>query len=118
MAIFFAHRTEEKIKYIGIVIAAYILIVGMLAWFLPENSTSYSMAFSKWFVDLLLFVAALLFYLFVSLALEWTGTTFLSLPFWERMPSSARVTLLVVIIVIAIIAIIVIKQSVIEQNAL
>lgn len=111
MAIYFAHRTHERMKIIGVVVAVFFSIVGVLAWLLPENGATYSEAFLKWLVVIPLFLVA-------WLALEWVGTTLLSLPFWQRMPSFARVTLLVVSIVILIVAAIVAVQFVHGPNAL
>jgi hypothetical protein len=111
MAIFFAHRTNQRMKVIGIIVSAYVSIVGVLAWLLPEKSATYSEAFFRWFVAIPLFFVA-------WFALEWGGTKLLSLPFWQRMPSIARVTLLVVSLVVVIIAVIVTVRLVHEQNAL
>jgi hypothetical protein len=111
MAIFFARRTNQRMKVIGIIVAAYVSIVGMLAWLLPEKGATYSEAFLRWFVAIPLFFVA-------WFALEWVGTKLLSLPFWQRMPSVVRVTLLVVSIVVVIITVIVTVQLVNGQNAL
>jgi hypothetical protein len=111
MAIFFAHRTNQRMKFIGIVVAAYVSIVGVLAWLLPEKSATYLEAFFRWFVSIPLFFLA-------WFVVEWVGTKLLSLPFWQRMPSVVRVTLLVVSIVVVIVAVIVTVQLVHEQNAL
>ncbi|MFZ5503423.1 MAG: hypothetical protein ACOY3V_07870 [Pseudomonadota bacterium] len=98
-------------KIIGIVVAVFFSIVGALAWLLPEKGATYTEAFLKWLVAIPLSLVA-------WLALEWVGTTLLSLPFWQRMPSFARVTLLVVSIVILIAAVIVVVQLVRGPNAL
>ena len=111
MAMYFAHSTHQRIKIIGIVLAVYVSIIGTLAWLFPEKSASYSEAYIRWFVGIPLFLVA-------WFALEWFGTKILNLPFWQRMPGIARVTLLVVSIVIVTIAAIAAVQLVHKSNAL
>ena len=111
MTIYFAHRSRQRMKVIGIIVAIYFAIVAVLTWLLPEKSATYSEAFLRWFVAIPLFFVA-------WFTLEWLGTKLLSLPFWQRMPSIVRVTLLVVCIVVVIIAAIITVQLVHEQNAL
>ena len=111
MGTYFGHRTHQRLKVIGIVAAAYISIVGVLAWLLPEKNATYSGAFLRWFITIPLFFMA-------WIVLEWVGTKLLGLAFWQRMPSIARVILLVVSIIIVILAVIVTVQMVQQPNAL
>ena len=91
MAVFFAHRTYQRIKIIGMFVAIFGVLVGALAWLLPQNSSTYLQSFSIWLVAIPLLLVT-------WFSLEWAGTKLLSLPFWQRMPSFVRITLLVVFI--------------------
>src|SRR2546428_7368746 len=97
ITMFFVSRTRQRIKIAGIVIAVYVSIVGVLAALFPEHSAVYSETFLRWLVGLPIV-------LIIWFGLEWAGTKFLSLPFWQRLPSIVRVPLLVVGIVVVITA--------------
>ncbi len=91
MAVFFAHRTYQRIKIIGMFVAIFGVLVGAIAWLLPQNSSTYLQSFSIWLVAIPLLLVT-------WFSLEWAGTKLLSLPFWQRTPSFVRITLLVVFI--------------------
>jgi ABC-type dipeptide/oligopeptide/nickel transport system permease subunit len=89
---FFARRTIQAIKVCTIVVAAYALLVMLLAYFAPVTGATFQQAFLRWFTG----IPATLLTWFV---LEWLGTTLVNQPFWSRMRSWARIALMVSIIV-------------------
>lgn len=90
-AMFFAYRTRQRIR-IGLAIcAAYVLLASAAAAIFPRDGESFASSFAWW---LLAIPAGLVAYA----ALETFGGWGLGLPFWSRMPSWARVLLLVAVI--------------------
>jgi len=96
---FFSQRTRQRTKVIGISVASYVFVIGVLAAFSPNHSASYTETFFKWFFAVPVF-------LLTWFVLEWVGTTLLSLPFWQKMSSIARITLLVLCVVAVVVAVI------------
>jgi hypothetical protein len=95
LAMDFGHRTAERVKTAIAVTAIYSVVVALLAQFLPAPGVSFPEAFLRWFVGIPATLA-------VWFCAEWLCTAALSLPFWSRMPSWARIALLVLIVVAAI----------------
>ena len=91
---FFAQRTRQWAKVITGTLVAYLLFIALLSAFFPERSGSFSEAFLRWLV---VFPVGLIAWF----AVEWCGTKFLSISFWQRLSNTNRVLLLVVLIVVA-----------------
>ena len=72
--------------------ASYVMLIAMLAILWPKAEAGFPEAFARWFVGIPASLVALL-------SIEWLGTKALGFPFWLRMPSSARIALLVVLVV-------------------
>ena len=81
-----ALRTRQSIRVAAFAVALYLVVVASLAWAFP-GSGGYYANFAKWCLGIPLGLA-------VYGLLEWSGDKLLSLPFWSRMPSAARVLLL------------------------
>jgi hypothetical protein len=85
--VLFAHRTKQRIRVALTVCAVYALLVAAVAAVFPHEGKSFASSFGWWLL-------AVPFGLVAYAALELFGTWSLSLPFWQRMPSWARVFLL------------------------
>lgn len=95
---FLAQRTRQRIKSFGIFIAVYALVIAIFAVFSLPKEGFHVEAYLRWFVGVPIVLA-------IWFVLEWAGTMFLALRFWQRMPSVVRITLLVIGIV-AIVAVV------------
>ena len=88
---FFAHRTKQRFLIALVACIAYALLVATVAAVFPRDGKSFASSFGWWLV-------AIPVGLVIYGALELFGTWSLDLPFWKRMPSWARVLLLVALI--------------------
>lgn len=95
-AMYFAHRTWSRLAVSGFALVAYVAIVSGLALFAPGKSATFGVAFFAWSWQVPAALAAMAL-------LEWLGTSVLSLPFWRRMPSTARVAALVGLVVVVVV---------------
>jgi hypothetical protein len=89
--VFFAHRMKQRFRIALAVGVAYALMVTTVAAVFPREGKSFVSSFGWWLL-------AIPVGLVVYAAVELSGTWSLGLPFWQRMPSWARVLLLVAII--------------------
>ena len=94
---YFGQRKIGGIKKVLWITVAYCLVVLFLAVFFPAHGASSSTAFLRWFFGIPSTLA-------LWLALEWLGTTVVDLPFWLRMPSWVRVTLLAFLVFAVVVA--------------
>jgi phosphoglycerol transferase MdoB-like AlkP superfamily enzyme len=102
---FFAHRTRQRILIALAACIAYALLVAAAAAIFPRDGKSFASSFGWW---LLAIPVGLVAYA----ALELIGTWSLGLSFWQRMPSWARVLLLVVVISLGAVGAIFVNQYV------
>ena len=86
-----AHRTKQRLRIAVVACAAYALLAAAVAAVFPREGLSFLPSFGWW-------LCAIPIGLIAYVALEHFGTWSLALPFWQRMPSSARVLLLVALI--------------------
>ena len=93
----FAVRNRIKIAFA--VLAIYALLVALLARFWPPPGASFQEAFLRWSWG----IPATLVVWFCA---EWLSSKVLSLPFWSRMPSWARVALLVLVVLAVVVLLI------------
>lgn len=95
---FFAHRTRQRFRVALVAWVVYAAIVATAAALYPREGKSFASSFVWW-------LAAIPVALVAYAALELFGTWSLGLPFWRRMPSWARVILLVAIICLVVVAV-------------
>jgi xanthine/uracil permease len=86
-----AHRTKQRLRIAVVACAAYALLAAAVAAVFPREELGFLPSFGWW-------LCAIPIGLIAYVALELFGTLSLGLPFWQRMPSSARVLLLVALI--------------------
>lgn len=86
-----AHRTKQRLRIGVVACGAYALLAAAVAAVFPSEELGFLPSFGWW-------LCAIPIGLFAYVALELFGTWSLGLPVWQRMPSSARVLLLVAII--------------------
>jgi hypothetical protein len=87
-----AHRTKQRLRISVVACAAYALLAAAVAAVFPREGLGFLPSFGWW-------LCAIPIGLIAYVALELLGTWSLGLPFWQRMPSSARVLLLVALII-------------------
>jgi hypothetical protein len=83
--------TSRQVKAVALFVAIYVLLCVVLARVLPAEGASFEKALLRWLLGI---PATLALWLF----LDWFGEKALSLPFWSRMPSAARILLLVLLL--------------------
>ena len=88
---FLAHRTRQRLRIALAACAAYALLTAAVAAMFPREGLGFLASFGWW-------LCAIPIGLIAYVAVELFGTWSLGLPFWQRMPSSARVLLLVALI--------------------
>ena len=88
---FFAQRTRERTRLVFIACLAFVALVAVSAAIFPHEGQGFVVSFGWW-------LAAIPVGLLAYALVESFGTWGLGRPFWQRMPSWARVLLLVVII--------------------
>lgn len=88
---FFAHRTKQRIRIAIAACIAYALLVAATAAIFPRDGKTFASSFGWWLLAIPVGLGA-------YAALELFGTRGLGLSFWQRMPSWARVFLLVAVI--------------------
>lgn len=86
-----AHRTKQRLRIAVVACAAYALLAAAVAAVFPREGHGFLSSFGWW-------LCAIPMGLIAYIALELFGTRSLGLPFWQRMPSWARVLLLVALI--------------------
>ena len=89
--VFFSHRTNRRLRMAFAACAAYALFAAAVAGVFPREGLGFLASFGWW-------LCAVPIGLAVYVALELLGTWSLGLPFWQRMPSWARVLLLVALV--------------------
>ncbi|MFZ6799046.1 hypothetical protein [Undibacterium sp. Di24W] len=94
---FFAHRTKQRFRTALVALAGFACLVGIVVAVFPGEDKSFVFSYFWWMLAIPLGLAA-------YAAFELFGTWSLSLPFWQRMPSWARVLLLVVLICAFVVA--------------
>ena len=102
---FFASRTHQRVKIASLVLLVLVAVAAVLSLLFPQPGGTFWESLGWWVVGIPMGVAA-------WLALEWCGTTVLGFAFWQKMPSAARVVLLVAIAVIVILAVVFTNQFV------
>ncbi len=90
----FAHKTRHRAKAVLTGLVVYSMLTAALAVMWPKQGVAFAEATSRWFVGIPATIA-------MWLALEWLGSKALGLPLWSRLPSWARIALLVVVVVAA-----------------
>lgn len=108
---FFAHRTRQRIRIALVASLLYALLVASIAALFPQEGKSFLSSFGWWMVAIPVCVAT-------YAALELFGTWSLELPFWRRMPSWARVLLLVTIVSFIAVVVAVVAELLGSGNAL
>lgn len=88
---FLAHRTKQRLRIAVVVCAAYALLAAAVAAVFPREGLGFLPSFGWW-------LCAIPIGLIVYVAVESFGSWSFERPFWQRMPSSARVLLLVALI--------------------
>ena len=86
-----AHRTKQRLRIAVLASAAYALLAAAVAAVFPREGRGFLQSFGWW-------LFAIPIGLIAYVALEFFGTWSLGLPFWQRMPSWARVLLLAALI--------------------
>ena len=86
-----AHRTKQRLRIAVVACAAYALLAAAVAAVFPREGLGFLPSFGWW-------LCAIPIGLIAYVALELFGSWSFGLPFWQRMPSSARVLLLVALI--------------------
>jgi len=89
--VFFAYRTKQRLRIALAVCGAYVALAAAVAVLLPHEGLEFLASFGWWLCAI---PAGLVAYI----AAELFGTWSLELPFWQRIPSWARVLLLVALI--------------------
>ena len=88
---FFAYKTKQRLRIALAVCGAYVALAAAVAVFLPHDELEFLASFGWW-------LSAIPVGIFAYIAAEIFGTWSLGLPFWQRIPSWARVLLLVALI--------------------
>ena len=88
---FFAQRTRRRVRIALAACALYAAVIAAVAVLFPREDRDFVSSFGWWFVAIPLGLLA-------YAVLESLGTWSLERPFWQGMPSWARVLLLVAII--------------------
>ena len=88
---FFAHRTKQRLRIALAACAVYALVAAAVAVLFPRDGLGFVASFGWW-------LCAIPIGLAVYVAVEFFGTWSLGLPFWQRMSSSSRILLLVIVI--------------------
>jgi hypothetical protein len=89
--VFFAHRTKQRLRIALAACVVYALVTAAVAVVFPREGLGFVASFCWWLCAIPVCFA-------VYVVVEAFGTWSLGLLFWQRMPSSARVLLLVVLI--------------------
>ena len=103
---FFAQRTVQRARTICFAVAGYVAFVAIVAGvavLFRSPAPSYGQAF-------LALLVGLPVVLLIWCMLEISGTKFLSMPFWQKISSTARISLLVLVIVTFVVGVIVILR--------
>jgi hypothetical protein len=95
---YFAHRTKQRMRAAAAVAVVYCIVAAAVALIFRRESTSYVYSFAVSLVGIPVVLTMLAL-------LEWSGNALLSLPFWKRMPSWARVALLVAVVLAVSVAV-------------
>jgi hypothetical protein len=101
--VFLAHRTRQRLRVVLASCTTYALVVAVVAVLFPCEGKSFASSFGWWLVAIPAGLA-------VYAALELFGTFGLGLPFWPRMPSWARVLLLVLLISLGAVGAVLLSQ--------
>jgi len=86
-----ANRTKQRLRIAVVACTAYALLAAAVAAVFPREGLGFFPSFAWW-------LCAIPIGLIAYVALELFGTWSLGLTFWQRMPSWARVLLLVALI--------------------
>ncbi len=108
---FLAQRTTRRIRIAFLACFAYALVVILAAVAFPPEGKSFFSSLSWWAIGIPVGLIA-------YVAIELLGTWFLEFTFWQRMPSWARVLLLVALISIVAIGVNVVIQQLGGYSAL
>lgn len=100
---FLAHRTKQRLRFALLGCVAYALAVAIVSAVLPREGQGFAHTFGWGLVAIPTGLA-------LYAACEMFGTWGLGLPFWQRMPSWARVSLLVLLIGVGVVAALLLRQ--------
>lgn len=96
---FFAHRTKQRLRAALVLCIVFALLVAAVAGLFPREGKNFPSSFVWWLVAIPVSMVA-------CAALELLGTWGLGLPFWRRVPSWARITLLVALISLTVVVVV------------
>jgi hypothetical protein len=102
---FVAGRAKRRIRAVLVICLTYAAVVAAVASFFPRESRSFAASYAWWLLAIPVFLIG-------YAALEVFGEWFLDLAFWSRMPSWARVLLLVLIISFVSASVILVRASI------
>jgi hypothetical protein len=88
---FSTHRTARRIRISFVIFVGYAMLTAVLALGSPRGDASFWSSYGRWIIGIPVCSAA-------YVALELLGTCALRLQFWQRLPSWARIPLLVSLI--------------------
>lgn len=88
---FFAHRTKQRLRIALALCAVYALVASVLAAAFPREGHGFAASVGWWLCAMPIGLAA-------YAGIELFGTWSLERPFWQRMPSAARVLLLAALV--------------------
>lgn len=108
--VFFAHQTRQRIRIASAACIAYALLISLVTLLLPREGKSLLQSFGWWLVAIPIGLAT-------YVALELFGTWLLGFAFWQRIPSWARILLLVLLISFGTIAAILVGQYITGDGA-
>jgi len=106
-----AHRTRSRLRIVVGICAAYILLAGAIAAVVANDGLAFWASFGWWLGAIPIGLAA-------YLAVEALGTWGLGLAFWQRMPSWARILLLVALICAIAVGVIFVSPFVSHRGSL
>ena len=107
----FTQRTRQRIRIALVASLVYASLVASVAALFPQEGKSFLSSLGWWMVAIPVGVAA-------YLSLELFGTWSLELPFWQRLPSWARILLLVAVVSFISVVIAVVAEHLGGGNAL
>lgn len=108
---FFAHRTKQRLRIALAACAVYALIAAVLAAVFPREGHGFAASLGWWLCAIPIGLAA-------YAAIELFGTWSLERPFWQRMPSAARVLLLVALVSCVAVGAVFVRQFISNDGSL
>jgi membrane protease YdiL (CAAX protease family) len=108
---FVTYRTKKHMRIVLFICLVYAVLTAAAAAIFPREGKNFASSYAWWLL-------AIPVILVVYAALEGLGTWFLGLSFWNRIPSWARILLLVLVMSFISVGVILVRDSIGSHDAL